>query len=227
MNHATATSDDAGASRFLPGDDASLAALAKAVQECQGCELYKRATQAVFGRGSSRAALVLIGEQPGDMEDKEGKPFVGPAGKLLDRALAEAGIDPEITYTTNAVKHFRWKPEPHGRKRRIHQPPESAHIKACWPWLAAELARLNPSVAVTLGATAGRALFGSSFRVTRQRGSKIAWCSTEPGREREREITVVPTIHPSAVLRADNRDDAYACLVDDLRVAASSLPEPG
>src|SRR5579875_2303906 len=178
-------SDDAGAGDFLPGDNASLATLAKAVQECHGCELYKRATQAVFGRGSSRAALVLIGEQPGDMEDKQGKPFVGPAGKLLDRALADAGIAPETTYTTNAVKHFRWKPEPHGRKRRIHQPPEAAHIKACWPWLAAELDRLEPSVVVTLGATAGRALLGSSFRVTRQRGTKIAW--NPPGSARKRE----------------------------------------
>jgi DNA polymerase len=213
-----------GAGRFVPGDAASLTAVATAVQDCQGCDLYEHATQAVFGRGSSRAAVVLIGEQPGDMEDREGEPFVGPAGKLLDRALAEAGIDPDVTYTTNAVKHFRWKPEPHGRKRRIHQPPEAAHIRACWPWLAAELARLEPEVVVTLGATAGRALFGSSFRVTRQRGTKITWCSPGPPRQPEREVTVVPTIHPSAVLRADDRDAAYAGLVDDLRVAASSVP---
>lgn len=219
-----ASSSQPGAAGFLPDSDASLTSLAKAVQQCHGCDLYKRATQAVFGRGSSRAALALIGEQPGDMEDRAGKPFVGPVGKLLDRALAEAGIAPQATYTTNAVKHFRWKPEPHGRKRRIHQPPEAAHIKACWPWLAAELARLEPSVVVTLGATACRALLGSSFRVTKKRGTKIAWCPPGPSRGREREVTVVPTIHPSAVLRADDRDAAYAGLVNDLRTAASDLP---
>lgn len=209
-----------GADEFVP-EDASLAAMAKAIQQCQGCDLYERATQAVFGRGSKSAAVILVGEQPGDMEDKAGQPFVGPAGKLLDRALAEVGISPDSTYTTNAVKHFRWKPEPHGRKRRIHQPPEAAHIRACWPWLAAELDRLEPQVLVTLGATAGRALFGSSFRVTKQRGAKIGWCSPGPP---EREITVVPTIHPSAVLRADDQEAAYAGLVDDLREAASCLP---
>src|SRR5436305_2352658 len=164
-----------GAARFVPGDDASLAAVAAAARDCQGCDLYERATQTVFGRGSSRAAVVLIGEQPGDMEDRAGEPFVGPAGKLLDRALEEAGISPDITYVTNAVKHFRWKPEPHGTKRRIHQPPEAWQMRACWPWLAAELARLEALVVLPLGATAGRALFGSSFRVTRQRGTPIAW----------------------------------------------------
>jgi uracil-DNA glycosylase len=213
-----------GAGRFVPGEDASLAEVAKAAQDCQGCDLYERATQTVFGRGSSRASVMLIGEQPGDMEDRAGEPFVGPAGQLLDRALGEAGIAPEITYTTNAVKHFRWKPAPHGGKRRIHQPPEAWQMRACWPWLAAELSRLEPGVVVTLGATAGRALFGSSFRVTRQRGTAIAWCSPGPPGRPEREVTVVPTIHPSAVLRADDRDDAYAGLVADLRVAASALP---
>jgi DNA polymerase len=213
-----------GAGRFVPGDDASLAAVAKAAQDCRGCDLYERATQTVFGRGSSRAAVVLIGEQPGDMEDRAGEPFVGPAGKLLDRALEEAGISPDVTYVTNAVKHFRWKPEPRGRKRRIHQPPEAWHMQACWPWLAAELSRLEPRVLVTLGATAGRALFGSSFRVTRQRGTPITWRAPGPPDDPEREVTVVPTIHPSAVLRADDRDGAYAGLVADLRVAASTLP---
>ncbi|HEX4063567.1 MAG TPA: UdgX family uracil-DNA binding protein [Streptosporangiaceae bacterium] len=208
-----------GADDFVP-EDASLATLATAVQQCRGCDLYERATQAVFGRGARNAAMVLVGEQPGDMEDKAGQPFVGPAGKLLDRALADAGIPPEHTYTTNAVKHFRWKPEAHGRKRRIHQPPEAAQIKACRPWLTAELDRLEPQVLVTLGATAGRALFGSSFRVTKQRGEKTGWCWPGPP---EREITVVATIHPSAVLRADDQDEAYAGLVDDLRVAASCL----
>lgn len=208
-----------GAGRFVPGDDASLAAVAQAARGCRGCDLYEHATQTVFGRGPADAAVMLIGEQPGDREDRAGEPFVGPAGQLLDRALAEAGISPQATYTTNAVKHFRWKPDPHGGKRRIHQPPEAWQIRACWPWLAAELDRLQPGVVVTLGATAGRALFGASFRVTGQRGTEIAW--TPPGQQRE--ITVVPTIHPSAVLRADDRDAAYAGLVGDLRVAASSL----
>jgi DNA polymerase len=193
--------------------------VAKAAQACQGCDLYQRATQTVFGEGSERAAVALIGEQPGDAEDRAGKPFVGPAGRLLDRALEEAGISPRITYTTNAVKHFRWKPEPRGGKRRIHQRPDTWQVRACWPWLEAELARLAPSVVVTLGATAGQALFGTSFRVTTQRGTEIRWCAPAG-----REVTVVPTIHPSAVLRADDRDAAYAGLVRDLRVAASALP---
>jgi uracil-DNA glycosylase len=212
-----------GADRFVPGPDASLAEVASAVAKCRGCDLYEHATQAVFGRGSARAALVLIGEQPGDAEDRAGEPFVGPAGRLLGRALEEAGIAPDVTYTTNAVKHFRWKPEPHGRKRRIHQPPEAWQMRACYPWLASELSRLEPDVLVTLGATAGRALFGSSFRVTRQRGTEVTWCA--PGRHDgvEREVTVVPTIHPSAVLRADDRDAAFAGLVSDLKVAASVL----
>jgi uracil-DNA glycosylase len=207
-----------GAGEFVPGDDATLSAVASAAAQCRGCDLYQRATQTVFGRGSARAAAVLIGEQPGDAEDREGQPFVGPAGRLLDRALEDAGISPGDTYTTNAVKHFRWKPAPTGGKRRIHQRPEAWQVRACFPWLAAELSRLAPRVVVTLGATAGQALFGSSFRVTSQRGDAISWRA--PG---GRDMTVVPTIHPSAVLRADNRDAEYADLVDDLRVAASAL----
>jgi DNA polymerase len=214
--------DYPGAAGFVPGGAASLAALAKAVQDCQGCDLYERATQAVFGSGSPGAAMVLIGEQPGDAEDRAGQPFVGPAGKLLDRALADAEIREKIVYRTNIVKHFRWKPEPHGRKRRIHQPPEARQVRACYPWLAAELSRLEPRVVVTLGATAGRGLLGSSFRVAGQRGTEISWRGPGPGGA-EREISVVPTIHPSAVLRADDRDAVYAGLVSDLRVAASLL----
>lgn len=215
--------DYPGADQFVPAPDASLAEVAKAVAACRGCDLYQHATQAVFGRGSARAAVVLIGEQPGDAEDKAGEAFVGPAGRLLGHALDEAGIPAGTTYLTNAVKHFRWKPEPHGRKRRIHQPPEAWQMRACYPWLAAELARLEPDVLVTLGATAGRALFGSSFRVTKQRGTEVAWCA--PGRrdQAEREVTVVPTIHPSAVLRADDRDAAFDGLVGDLKVAAAVL----
>jgi uracil-DNA glycosylase len=212
-----------GADGFVPEASASLSAVAEAVQTCHGCDLYERATQAVFGRGSADAALVLIGEEPGDAEDRAGLPFVGPAGKLLDRALGEAGIAKADTYTTNAVKHFRWKPAPDGGKRRIHQRPETWQVRACWPWLAAELSRLAPQVVVTLGATAGQALFGSSFRVTSQRGAPIRW-QTPPLADRPgRDVTVVPTIHPSAVLRADDRDEAYAGLVGDLRAAASAL----
>ena len=178
----------------------------------------------MFGQGAAKAEVVLIGEQPGDAEDRAGKPFVGPAGKLLDRALADAGIDPAITYTTNAVKHFRWKPDPRGGKRRIHERPDTWQLRACWPWLAAELARLTPSVVVPLGATAGQALFGSSFRVTGARGTQIRWCAPALRDGEEREVTVVPTIHPSAVLRADDRDAAYAGLVSDLCAAAAVLP---
>jgi uracil-DNA glycosylase len=213
-----------GAARFVPGSRASLATVARAARDCQGCDLYERATQTVFGEGAADPAVVLIGEQPGDAEDRAGKPFVGPAGKLLDRALAEAGIAPGITYTTNAVKHFRWKPEPRGGKRRIHERPDAAQVRACWPWLAAELERLAPSVVVTLGATAGQALFGGSFRVTSTRGTRIQWCAPAPREGKEREVTVVPTIHPSAVLRADDRDAAFAGLVSDLAVAVAVLP---
>ena len=212
-----------GAAGFVPGDDASLARLAQAVQGCHGCDLYERATQAVFGRGSSHAVVMLIGEQPGDAEDKAGEPFVGPAGKLLDRALADAGFSPEVTYTTNAVKHFRWKPDPRGGKRRIHERPETRQVRACWPWLAAELARVEPRLVVTLGAIAGQALFGGSFRITVVRGTRISWSAPGPSEGTTREVTVVPTIHPAAVLRADDRDAAYAGLVSDLRAAASAL----
>ncbi len=188
------TKDYPGAARFVPGDDARLPELAEAARSCQGCDLYERATQTVFGRGAARAAVVLIGEQPGDAEDRAGEPFVGPAGKLLDRALEEAGISPGDTYTTNAVKHFRWKPAPRGGKRRIHQRPEA--------W---------------------QALFGSSFRVGGQRGTRVPWCAPAPAGQAGLDITVVPTVHPSAVLRAEDRDSAYAGLVSDLRVARSCL----
>lgn len=208
------------AAPFVPrtGD---IAALAQAAQACRGCDLYERATQTVFGEGSEDADVVLIGEQPGDLEDRQGKPFVGPAGRLLDRALGDAGIRRDRTYITNAVKHFRWKPAPGGGKRRIHQRPEMWQISACRPWLDAELSRLRPRVLVPLGATAGQALFGSSFRVTKVRGSVLGW-RTGPDAE---ELKVVPTVHPSSVIRADDedRDAAYADLVNDLRVAAKAL----
>jgi DNA polymerase len=212
-----------GAAGFVPGPGASLAELAAAIGSCRGCDLYRRATQPVFGKGPDTAALMLVGEQPGDAEDRAGEPFVGPAGKLLDRAMADAGIAAERAYVTNAVKHFRWRTVPGRGKRRIHQRPEAWQVRACWPWLAAELARLAPEVVVTLGATAGQALFGGSFRVTAQRGARIAWQAPDRSGCPGRPVTVVPTIHPSAVLRAPDRDAAYQGLVADLRVAAEVL----
>jgi uracil-DNA glycosylase len=208
------------AAPFVPrGGD--ITSLARAAAGCQGCDLYERASQTVFGAGAEDADVVLIGEQPGDMEDRQGKPFVGPAGRLLDRALDEAGIVRDTTYVTNAVKHFRWKQAPGGGKRRIHQRPEAWQVSACRPWLEAELARLMPRVVITLGATAGQALFGPSFRVTRARGSLAGWRWAPDAAE----VGVLPTVHPSSILRADDadRDAAYADLVKDLRVAAKEL----
>lgn len=208
------------AAPFVP-DTGDLAALARAALGCQGCDLYEHATQTVFGEGAADAAVVLIGEQPGDMEDRQGKPFVGPAGRLLDRALTDAGIPRDSAYVTNAVKHFRWKPAPGGGKRRIHQRPDMQQVSACRPWLDAELARLRPRVVVTLGATAGQALFGSSFRITSARGDPVSW----PGGPDSDGCTVVPTVHPSSVIRAQgaDRDEAYAGFVKDLQVAAALL----
>ncbi|MGP4001585.1 UdgX family uracil-DNA binding protein [Streptomyces sp. 8N706] len=194
--------------------DADLQALRRAAADCHGCPLHRAANRTVFGEGDADARLVLVGEQPGDQEDRQGKPFVGPAGKLLDRALAEAGIDPAETYTTNAVKHFKF--EQRG-KRRIHKPPSLREMGACRPWLDAELSLIDPEVIVALGATAGKALLGSEFRVTKQRGMALP-CPCLDGEER-----LVATIHPSAVLRADDREAVYEGLVADLRVAADLL----
>jgi DNA polymerase len=213
--------DFPGAGEFVPDGRPALSALAAAVQDCRGCDLYERATQAVFGRGARGASLVLVGEQPGDAEDRQGAPFVGPAGRILDQALSQAGIRREDAYVTNAVKHFRWKPDPRGGKRRIHERPDAGQLRACRPWLDAELVRLSPRVIVTLGATAGQALFGSSFRVSAHRGALVSWEAPARGGG-VRDIDVVPTIHPSAVLRADNRDAALDGLVADLRVAANT-----
>lgn len=208
------------AAAFVP-DRGDLAALARAALGCRGCDLYERAGQTVFGEGPAGAAVMLIGEQPGDMEDREGKPFVGPAGRLLDTALTDAGIPRDRAYVTNAVKHFRWKPAPGGGKRRIHQKPDLWHVSACRPWLDAEFSQVTPRVAVTLGATAGQALFGSSFRIGSVRGQAQAW----PGGPGSGELTVVPTVHPSSVIRVQGaeREEAYAGLVGDLRVAAGLL----
>jgi uracil-DNA glycosylase len=195
------------AAPFLP-DRLSLTALRDAVQGCRGCPLYANATQAVFGEGKLKAEVLLVGEQPGDQEDLAGAPFVGPAGKLLDRALEEAGIDRATTYVTNAVKHFKWKAR---GTRRIHDKPTWTESMACRPWLDAELALVKPRALVLMGATAAQALLGKSFRVSQERGKPL---------DSELADLVVATIHPSAVLRAENREEMFAELVDDLRVVA-------
>ncbi|MGW3099170.1 UdgX family uracil-DNA binding protein [Streptomyces sp. NPDC001102] len=200
---------------FVPARG-GLAGLRRAAAECRGCPLHRDATQTVFGEGDAQARVMLVGEQPGDQEDRQGRPFVGPAGKLLDRALAEAGIDPAEAYVTNAVKHFKFtRAEP--RKRRIHKAPSLREMTACGPWLAAELAVVEPELIVVLGATAGKALLGSSFRVTQVRGTVL---EEEIHGRRER---LVPTVHPSSVLRADDRESAYGGFLSDLKVAARVL----
>jgi len=207
---------------------ADLAALREAATRCRGCPLFQNATQTVFGDGDRGARVVMVGEQPGDQEDRQGAPFVGPAGRILDRALADAGIERADTYVTNAVKHFKFTHR-EGGKRRIHQSPDAREVRACLPWLRAELERVDPRVIVALGATAGKALLGQTFRVTRQRGVPIA-CpplddlgspAAADGAGTDRHI--VATIHPSAVLRATDRDSVYTGLVADLTVAAHLL----
>jgi uracil-DNA glycosylase len=201
------------AADFLPAR-ITLPALRAAAEGCRGCELWRRGTQTVFGEGTARARVMLVGEQPGDKEDLAGRPFVGPAGRLLDEALAEAGIDRDEAYVTNAVKHFKW--EPRG-PRRIHAKPNAREVAACRPWLDAELAAVQPEVLVLLGATAAQALLGRGFRVTQSRGQLL---SPEYG------VPTLATIHPSAILRQRVREDRQrelAALVDDLRVAASAL----
>ena len=188
----------------------TLSSLKAAAADCQACDLWKRGTQTVFGDGSRRANVLFIGEQPGNEEDLTGKPFVGPAGKLFDNALEEAGIDRKQTYVTNVVKHFKW--EPRG-KRRIHKKPNAVEIAACRPWLEAEIALVKPEVIVALGATAAQALLGPKFRVTKQRGQFI-------------ESTLAPyvmaTVHPSSILRApdETRHLEYRRFVDDLKKVA-------
>ena len=209
---ATSPKDFPGAEPFLPRTR-SLDALAAAVPSCRGCDLWREATQAVFGDGPASARLVLVGEQPGDVEDRAGEPFGGPAGRLLDRALADAGLAREEVYLTNAVKHFRFTVR---GKRRIHEGPARWQVAACQPWLLAELDAVRPDGLVVLGATAGKALYGSSFRVTQVRGQVL------PGPE-PFDGWAVATTHPSAVLRSRDRDADYAALVADLEVAVREL----
>jgi uracil-DNA glycosylase len=212
---ASRADDYPGAEQYLPADR-SLEALTAAVPSCRGCDLWQDATQAVFGEGPARAGLVLVGEQPGDVEDREGEPFVGPAGRLLDRALADAGLSREEVYLTNAVKHFRFTQSGPG-KRRMHQTPDLVHMTACRPWLVAEMQLVRPAVVVCLGATAVRSLLGTQVKVMRDRGAIIT-------RETSLGSTdFLVTLHPSAVLRSDDRDAAYAGLVADLRVVTAHL----
>ena len=218
------------AAGFVP-QTSSLAELARAAKGCEGCDLYADATQTVFGQGGAAARVLLVGEQPGDVEDRRGEPFVGPAGKLLDRALADAGVDRTSAYVTNAVKHFRWKATASGN-RRIHAKPDAAHVSACRPWLTAELHAVDPEIIVALGATAALSLLGPQFRVTQHRGMLLPWppdagpyadLFAEAADAAERRL--VATIHPSAVLRAtgSDRDTMYDGLVSDLRVVAGEL----
>jgi DNA polymerase len=205
---ATGTEEYARPAR--PPDAASLTEIRAAARGCTACHLYKRATQTVFGEGPERAAIMLVGEQPGDYEDIAGRPFVGPAGKIMDQALEEAGIDRSEVYVTNAVKHFKW--EPRG-KRRIHQKPNSREIAACRPWLEAELRLVKPKLLLCLGATAAQAVFGPSFRVTRERG-KVLSSKLAP--------RAMATVHPSSLLRQpdeESRQREYERFVVDLRAA--------
>ena len=206
------------AAAFLPASG-ELAVLADAAAGCRGCPLWEPATQTVFGSGPPDARLVLVGEQPGDQEDLAGRPFVGPAGRLLDGALAEAGIDRAAAYVTNAVKHFTFRAQ---GKRRIHVTPGTWEVRACTPWLQAELAAVRPAVVVLLGATAAKAVYGPSFRVTQSRGVLLAF---PPGGDTGRygQGQALATLHPAAVLRAEDVDAARAGLVADLRVAAEAL----
>lgn len=196
------------ATKELFSSKSSLAELAKEAKDCKECDLWKRGTQTVFGEGTPNAKVILVGEQPGNQEDLEGKPFVGPAGKLLDAALEEAAIDRTKTYVTNAVKHFKW--EPRG-KRRIHKKPNAVEIAACRRWLDAEIAALQPRVIVCLGATAAQALLGRDFRVTQQRGEFIK-STLAP--------YVMATVHPSSILRApdaETRHQEMKRFIEDLK----------
>ena len=192
----------------------TLTRLREAAAGCRACPLWKTGTQTVFGEGLTKAEIVFVGEQPGDREDREGRPFVGPAGRVLDEALDEVGIDRRLAYVTNAVKHFKWE----GRgKRRIHQKPNAEELAACRPWLDAELSVLRPEVLVALGATAAQSLLGRSFRVTKQRGVPV---------ESDLAPNVLATVHPSSILRAPDeaaRHEAYAAFVADLRVVRGLL----
>jgi DNA polymerase len=215
--HEKVTTERPGAEQWVP-DGADLEALRAAAPACRGCELWEPATQVVFSAGAAHAPIAMVGEQPGDVEDQRGIPFVGPAGRLLQRAVDDAGLDRKNLYVTNAVKHFRFTQK---GKRRIHATPELAHITACRPWLTAELRVVDPQLVVVLGATAARALLGPSFRVTQHRGEIVTLDTTHGPRR------FVPTVHPSSVLRVPDRDRtaAYDALVADLRIARDAVTD--
>jgi len=201
----------------MPKKPPSIKRVREDARDCRACDLWKRATQTVFGEGSPEARLMLVGEQPGNDEDLSGHPFVGPAGKLLDRALADAGIDRAEVYVTNVVKHFKW--EPRG-KRRIHKKPSAREIAACRPWLDTEIELVKPRAIVCLGATAAQALLGRAFKVTAQRGELIP-SALAP--------IVVATVHPSSILRApddDRRRQEMARFIDDLRKVSRAMKRP-
>jgi len=195
-------------------DQLTLPALREAAAGCRACDLYKTGTQTVFGQGAEHAQVMFVGEQPGDREDREGKPFVGPAGRVLDEALEEAGIDRRRVYITNAVKHFKWKPQ---GKRRLHQKPNAAEINACRPWLDGEIAMVKPHLLVLLGATAAQALLGRDFRVSVQRAQLM---------ERPGLPPMMATVHPSSILRApddETREIEMRAFVQDLKRVAQHL----
>jgi uracil-DNA glycosylase family protein len=197
----------------LLASGALLDEIAEAAKGCTACHLYKNATQTVFGDGAKRALVMFVGEQPGDQEDLQGEPFVGPAGRILDRGLEEAGIDRRKVYITNVVKHFKWMPK---GKRRIHKKPHSEEINACRPWLEAEIALVKPKIVVCLGATAAQALLGSSFRVTKERGRFVEW---------DLDPDITATVHPSSILRAkdEQRETEMAAFVKDLKTVSGVL----
>ena len=220
-----ATSNAPGAARYLP-EERDLDALRDAAETCHGCSLFEDATQTVFGNGRPGAPIMLVGEQPGDREDRAGEPFVGPAGRLLDEALSSAGIAPDSVFRTNAVKHFKFTRK--GGKRRIHQKPGRSEVVACRPWLIAEIEAVRPQVIVCLGATAAQSLLGTTFRVSAQRGQQLRLPSSVEV-HRTPEPIVVATVHPSSVLRdrGNQHDEVYKSFVDDLRGAGASLGRRG
>ncbi|MBV8348121.1 MAG: UdgX family uracil-DNA binding protein [Mycolicibacterium sp.] len=208
-----------GAQDYVP-DTHDLHDLAAAVRGCRGCDLYRYADRAVFGSGSPDPQLMLVGEQPGDQEDKAGLPFVGPAGRLLDKALAAADIDRGRVYVTNAVKHFKFTRAERG-KRRIHKTPSRTEVVACRPWLIAELTTVRPDVVVLMGATAAKSLMGNDFRLTRHRGEALRLPADDPALAFDPAVVV--TVHPSSVLRGppEDREEAFDALVADLRFAGT------
>jgi uracil-DNA glycosylase len=213
----------AGAREFVPDTD-QLSKLADAVQGCKGCDLYLDADQAVFGEGSFHAQVMLVGEVPGDQEDRQGKPFVGPAGRLLDKALVEAGIDRKRVYVTNAVKHFKFT-RAAGSKRRIHKTPSRTEVVACRPWLIAELTSVEPDVVVLMGATAAKSLLGSDFRLTQHRGEELHLPSKDPEIDLDFDPKLVVTVHPSSVLRGppEDREKNLDAFISDLKFVAKLL----